>query len=207
EIYDDLECIGSHITRLRNGYTARLYTMKCCQCGREKDMLAPNIAQHHGTTHKACGKGIKLANKRFHDLWCAMRTRTTNSNYSHANCYSERSINSDEFKYFIDFYDKMYSSYLEAAKIYGEENISLERIDVNDNYSSKNCTWIPKWQQQGNTRRTVHFEVIFPDGHKEYHKNAHRFALEHGLDPATVTDVLQGRTSHHRHYQFIKMDN
>lgn len=34
--------------------------MKCTKFGREKEMLSSTIRMHKGTTHKACGKGLKM---------------------------------------------------------------------------------------------------------------------------------------------------
>lgn len=205
DIFGDLQCIDILIKQNPNGSNSTYYKMKCLKCGREKDMLSSTIRLEKGITHKACGKGLKTADSIFYDRWQGMRTRTTNPNYEHSNCYSERGINSDEFKYFIDFYDAMYEPFIEKSNEIGKNNTSLERIDVNKSYTKENCTWIHKNEQQGNTRTVVNFLVIFPDGHKEIHKNARKFAIEHGLDHNTILDVMNGRSSHHKGYEFIRL--
>jgi hypothetical protein len=140
-MFGDLKCIG--IAKKKKGESYR-YVMECQICGRTKEMLSSTIRLEHGITHKACGKGLKTKDEIFYSRWQAMRTRTTNTNYEHADAYSGRNIKSDEFKHFIDFYDKMYDSWLEISSIYGKENTLLERIDYNGDYSTENCTWIYK---------------------------------------------------------------
>lgn len=202
DIAGDLECIDIK----KEPHVGTKYLMKCAVCGREKWMLGSTIAYQKGITHKACGQGLKTKYPTFYDRWQAMRTRTTNEKYQHYADYGGRGINSDEFQYFIDFYDAMFDSYMELANVIGEKNTSLERKDVNKGYTKENCIWIDKHQQQGNCRKTLHFIVTFPDGHTEIHKNALAFAKEHNLHGPSVVDVLNGRTSHHHNYKFTKID-
>ena len=168
------------------------YVMKCLKCGRTKNMLSSTIRNHVGTSHQACGKGIKHKDKLFASRYSAMRTRTTNPNYQHTENYMGRGINSDEFRYFIDFYDAMYDKWCEAVKEIGDPHkVSLERIDPNGNYTKENCTFIRVTDQQANTTSNIEFEVTFPDGHKERHKSGRRFALEHGLYSTAVSEALK----------------
>lgn len=206
--YGDFTCIGIIKKRQKTGFTSTYYTMKCKYCGRTKDMLSSTIRYEKGIAHKSCGKGIKTSNKIFYNRWKSMRTRTCNKNYEHADCYINRGIKSDEFKYFIDFYDKMFSSFNELAKKIGEENVSLERIDVNKDYSSANCIWIDKKEQQQNTRRTVYFEVMYPDGHKEIKRDLRNFAKEQQLNYNALRVFIDNplRTLPYKGY-FIKKIN
>lgn len=205
DIFGDLQCVDILIKQLPNGSNSTYYKMRCLKCGREKDMLSSTIRLEKGITHRACGKGLKTLDPIFYNRWQGMRTRTTNPNYEHANCYSGRGIDSEEFKYFIDFYDAMYESFIEKANEIGKNNTSLERINFNKGYTKENCTWIHKNEQQGNTRTVVHFIAIFPDGHSEIHKNVNKFANEHGLDANTILDAMNGRISQHRGYKFIRL--
>lgn len=203
--FGDLRCINIIINE-NTGYTN--YIMQCTKCGRTKSMLSSTIRLKRGITHKACGRGIKTKDPIFYDRWEAMRTRTTNPNYEHANCYIERGINSDEFENFIDFYDSMYSSFIEKSNEIGKNNTSLERIDPNGNYTKENCIWIHKNEQQGNQRKTVKFIVTFPDGHEEEHKNVLKFAKENNLDANTILDVMNPKkgTTKHKGYKFKRLN-
>lgn len=203
DIVDDLICDGK-VKRKNNTYK---YVMRCKKCGRVKEMLSSTIRRHSGTTHKACGKGIKTKEPIFYLRWQAMRTRTTNKNYWGAKYYSQKGINSDEFANFIDFYDKMYLSFKQLTDKIGAENTSLERIDNNESYTSENCIWVDKHSQPQNNSRIVKFKAIFPDGHYEICKNVREFARVHNLDNSTIFDCLSENrsTTNHKGYKFVRL--
>lgn len=186
QVYDDLLCVKYEG---KNSHYQNLYTMQCTVCGRTKVCKDYVVLRHTGTLHKACGKGLKTEDSKFYSIWQSMRTRTTNHNYWAAEHYSEKGINSDEFEYFIDFYDKMYESYCEAKKLYGD-NVSLERKDNSLSYSSDNCVWIPLNEQQGNTTRNRRFKAISPSGEIFIDKNVSKFCREHNLIRAYVVAAL-----------------
>lgn len=199
DIVDDLQVLEV-IPPVKGSGKSTKYLMKCLVCGRSKEMFGATLARHSGTKHSACGKGIKLKDKRFHSLWCAMRTRTTNENQPHWDCYGKRGISSNAFEFFVDFYDQMYASYKEACALYGERNVSLERIDVDGDYCKENCKWIHVDKQKANLRNSVYFEVTFPDGHSELHRNARGFAIKHNLNHSCFMDLLNGRLKSYQGY-------
>lgn len=206
DIVDDFECIEIIHERYNHNIT-KFYIMKCKKCGRTKKMSSPTIRRHSGTSHKACGKGLKTKDPIFYKRWQAMRTRTTNPNYHGHQHYLDKQINSDEFQYFIDFYDAMYKSYKALADKIGPENTSLERIDNNKPYCKTNCKWIPKQDQPKNTSRIAKFEVTFPDGHKEIHHNVREFAITHNLDANTILDCMNPKrcTKSHKKHKFKRL--
>lgn len=199
---DDLICIGRTCHISKTGNPTYYYIMKCDKCGRTKEMLSSVIRGHRGTTHKACGKGLKTQNPIFYSRWTAMRTRTTNPNYHASDRYSGRGIKSDAFANFIDFYDAMYPSYIKLADRIGEHNVSLDRIDNDGDYTPNNCRWIPVREQQSNTSANVRFIVTYPDGHKETMSDVRKFALKHGLDVSIVMDRLNPARSTRQHKGF-----
>lgn len=200
ERYGDLICVESR----KNKGRSTEYLMKCSKCGRTKWMLASTIRRSSGVLHKACGKNCKQVDRTFYSRWQSMRTRTENPNYAHYKDYGGRGIHSEEFANFIDFYDAMYDSYKELADKIGSKNVSLERMDVNGDYTVGNCTWIDKHKQQCNCRRSIRFEVQFPDGHVEHHQNVRGFSSDHGLSASCVMDCLNGRLKSHRGYKFLR---
>lgn len=179
------------------------YLCKCNVCGREREMCRTLLIDKKGTTHKACGKGLKTTNKRFYSIWCGMRQRTTNPKTEHWDCYGGRGISSDAFEYFIDFYDAMYPSYLEAIEEYGDEKVlSIDRIDPNGDYEPDNCRWISLSEQKGNMRKNRLFEAISPDGKRFEAKNQSLFAREHGLSDKQINACLSGRFKTHLGWSF-----
>ena len=189
-IVDDLKCIsyGYHVQRKTS-----VYLMRCTKCGRYKTMLPETVMRHSGTNHSACGTGLKTKNIKFHSIWCSLRTRTTNPTYEHYSDYGGRGINSDSWIYFIDFYDDMFESYKDACLLYGEKNVSLDRIDPDGNYEKSNCRWVHVKEQQGNTRRTVKFIIYFPDGSSKEYKNVNKTCFENGWNPSSLKSLLSGR--------------
>ena len=172
------------------------YVVKCEKCGRIKSMLGATINRHSGTTHKSCGKGLKLQDKKFHQMWRGLRTRTENPNGEHYDCYGGRGISSDAFALFIDWYDTMYEKYIFACERYGRNNVSIDRIDVNGDYSPENCRFIPVQEQKANQRKSIHGTIRFPDGILRSFPCLGQF-LRHnpelGLNYSCMRDLMSGR--------------
>lgn len=200
DIVDDQKIIDI-IKPIKGSGTSEKYKVVCLRCGRTKLMEGHRLFRHNGTTHKACGKGLKLANPRFYRIWSNMRSRTNNEHTDHYNDYGGRGIDSKEFEIFIDFYDSLFESYVEATKLYGEDKVSLERIDVNGNYTKENCKWIHISEQMGNTRSTVYFEITFPNGKTEIQKNITKFAKDNNLNVSCLTDLINGRLRQYKGFR------
>lgn len=62
-----------------------------------------------------------------------------------------------EWKTYEIFKGVMYKSYLAHSKIHGERQTTLERIDINGNYSTKNCRWATWSEQRQNCRNSRKF--------------------------------------------------
>ena len=170
----------------------------CSICGREKDIdFTSGVVKRTRTFHNSCGKnrikgeGISSANIRFHTIWTSMRSRINNPNNDKYPYYGGRGIKADEFALFVDFYDKMHESYLDAVKKYGDESlISLDRIDPDKDYTVNNCRWISLDEQKKNKRNSRWFEAISPQGEKFIACNKVQFAEKHGLKRVTINSSL-----------------
>ena len=86
---------------------------------------------------------------RLNHIWANMRTRCnckTNKDYPD---YGGRGIKvCEEWSEFINFHEW-------AMKNGYEDNLSLDRIDVNGNYEPSNCRWTTYKEQANNTSRSV----------------------------------------------------
>lgn len=93
-------------------------------------------------------------NTRLFSIWINMLTRCSNKNTKAYNYYGGRGITvCDEWKNsFNSFYDwSMNNGY--------ESNLTIDRIDVNGNYSPDNCRWTTI-KTQANNRRNNHYVNI-----------------------------------------------
>lgn len=201
DIFDDLKVIKT--TEPLRKYDSKRYIAECLICHRKKEIYRSCLIDHRGTTHKACGKGIKTKNKKFHSIWQGIRQRTTNPNTEHWECYGGRGIKSEAFKFFIDFYDSMYEKYKKAIEKYGDEKIlSIDRIDVNKDYTPENCRWISLAEQKGNMRKSRWFKAISPLGETFESKNQCEFARIHNLEDKQINACLTGRFKTHKGWKF-----
>lgn len=88
-----------------------------------------------------------MAQTRQWRAWANMKARCNyagNTEYRH---YGGRGISYDpRWETFLGFWEDMKLTY--------SEGLSLERKDVNANYSKANCSWIPRGHQQRNKRNS-----------------------------------------------------
>lgn len=130
------------------------YIARCNVCGISFRTTLGNFKKGYGSKHEMCTFHIPNSPylKRFRKIYSNMRYRTTNENYEEYYLYGGRGINSDYFSDFMIFYKEMFSVYVEHCKVHGEENTSLDRIDVNGNYEPTNCRWATDIVQGNNKR-------------------------------------------------------
>ena len=141
---------------------SRRYALCECSCGNIvevelKSLLSGNtkscgcynsyLCQKRNFKH---GDSIRGHKTKLYNIWIEMRRRCYTKSCKSYKDYGGRGITiCDEWSTFPPFKEW-------AINNGYKEGLSIERINVNDNYSPLNCIWIPKNQQSKN-RRTSHF--------------------------------------------------
>lgn len=121
-----------------------------CDCGNETIVLGDNLkkgnTQSCGCIHKEVTTKHNLCNTRLYSIWHKMIDRCKNSNNTYYHCYGGRGIKvCDEWKEFKNFY-------IWAIKNGYTDNLSIDRINNNDNYKPTNCRWADNKTQSRNRR-------------------------------------------------------
>jgi len=141
-----------------------------CECGKE--LIVSTGSLNTGST-KSCGcwrsersfeqllkhgftTGTKFQ-KQFYGVYYGMKARCFNLKHKDYKNYGGRGISIDPLWLgehgFDNFVTSLWNEYEKRRK--NEEKISLDRIDVNGNYSPFNCKWSTGKEQSHNTRISV----------------------------------------------------
>lgn len=143
---------GTHITG-----RSKLALWRCeCDCGEE--VVVRGASLRNGST-KSCGCAQRanssiansthgLSKTKIYRSWASMKKRCHNPNDHSYHYYGNRGIRVCE-----EWYSDFTSFYRWAVQNGYEEDLTLDRINVNGNYEPTNCRWITQKEQSNNTRR------------------------------------------------------
>lgn len=144
---------------VKDGY---FYKYNCkCECGKNiivtREHLKSGHTQSCGCLHKEKIKkinGLYKDNKRLYYIWRGILSRCFNKNNREYKNYGGRGISiSKHWKNsFVNFYNW-------SIKNGYKKDLTIERKDVNGNYTPENCCWIMLKEQSFNKRNTIMIEI------------------------------------------------
>jgi len=154
KIYWKLEIIDVLPSKEQYWKKWRMFKVKC-ECWEIKEIKAIRL----NSWTKSCWclqiekskqrKKHWMVNTRFYRIWSWIKARCEKEKASWYKNYWWRWIKC-EWNSFEEFYKDMYNTY--------KDNLTIDRIDNNWNYSKENCRWVTLQKQLDNRRNTIRIE-------------------------------------------------
>lgn len=153
------------LSRAANNKHGRAVWLCKCDCGNEKEIAAANLKSGRTTSCGCYSRGLKrktgthgMTNTRIFHEWQSMLQRCNNPNNQRYEDYGGRGIK------VCDEWIDSFVSFCEWSMDNGyDETLTLDREDVDGNYSPDNCRWVTNFEQQSNKRNN---RVIECNGEK-----------------------------------------
>lgn len=160
DVYGRLTLLKLYVEKTKQGYKG----LWKCSCGNKKLYINSKVVSGHTNscgcyrserlilinTKHGCSKKHKESTE--YKTWQRIKDRCFNKNNQDYIHYGGRGITvCEEWLTFINFFNDMGKK--------PNANYSIERIDVDKNYSKENCKWILKTEQPKNRRNSIFVKV------------------------------------------------
>lgn len=152
------------VVRYMGSWGEKRHYLCKCDCGEEVIVTAGSLKSGNTSScgcykrdvGKAKSQGFK--GTRLYNIWVAMRQRCYNKNTKEYHNYGGRGITvCDEWR------ENPSSFFSWALKNGYSDDLSIDRIDTNGNYTPTNCRWATR-KEQANNKRNTHY--LFYKGEK-----------------------------------------
>lgn len=166
----------------------KLVQWKCkCECGNTAVVSAVHLRQGDTLSCGCFGKKRRteehhekkhgLSKTRIYHLFQNMKQRCYNPNAENYKIYGGRGIRVCDEWLHPDGFEKFYEWAISNGY---NDNLSIDRIDVNGDYSPMNCRWANDETQYNNTRKSVYLTF------DNKTQSAAQWAREIGVDRHTI---------------------
>lgn len=154
-----------------------------CDCGNEVNCYYGNLVRGTSTSCGCMRSTYAKISRNCHGestgvlykRWSGMRTRCYNPNAKEYENYGGRGIKvCEEWAQYWPFREWAYNNGY-------SDDLTLDRIDVNKDYSPENCRWIPIDEQASNKRTSMIIE------YNGFRMTAAQWARELGIGKDTIT--------------------
>lgn len=132
-----------------------------CNCGNKKVTISTNlingICKSCGCLHKEGNrKKHNMSNTRIYNTWHNMIERCYNKKCNEFKNYGGRGIK--VYKYWQTKNNGFENFYNWAIKNNYNDNLTIDRINNNGNYTPKNCRWVTMKEQANNRSNNLYIE-------------------------------------------------
>lgn len=185
------------------------FLAKCNICGYTKEFSYNIFCKKHGTKHDelihtVCNDFLDKTNplyKALRNRWYAMMSRCYNSNNNRYYLYGERGIKvCDRWHNFSNYFFDNWDSFKESVGNHGLIDTTMDRIDVNKDYSPENCKWATQEEQSNNRRKNLEFDV-YDEATNQFigrYKGLNKYIRANGykeIDRCNIKNRLSGKVS------------
>ena len=138
------------LNETNNNVIRHYFVVRCVKCGQitKKDRFTMCKGQSKCSCSYKYEQHIEKGKTRLYNIWCNMKARCYNQKNHRYPLYGGRGIKvCDEW---VNNYNNFYKW---AVKNGYQDNLTIDRIDVDGNYEPNNCRWTTQKEQCNNQRR------------------------------------------------------
>jgi hypothetical protein len=205
--FGKLTIVKLHIKRKNEQHRALKVVCKC-DCGK---VIKPKLTYLYDRNQRSCGceRLEKITKHGYHKsklykTWNSMLHRCNDKHGKDYKNYGGRGIKvCEQWHNFINFRNDMFKKHILASIKYKGEKLSIERVNNNGWYSSKNCIFIPSNNQSKNRRNVIPIIAInTKTKEKVIGKNQKELSKLLKVTNTSINNCLHGRAKRSGNWTF-----